>query len=276
MFQKIKLRYDGYHFSSKSEDIYNPFSLLNAFDDGELDNYWFASGTPTFLIRQMQHFKTDITSLDLMEEPADAFDIPTEAMTTALPLLYQSGYLTIKDYDRESLMYTLAIPNQEVRIGFTKGLLPTYIGLESSNVQSGFALKFWRSLKKGDIEQAMQDMKSYFAGIPYVEGFKQKLKEVANAEGFYEYTMYLIFSMLNVYVRTQVKVAGGRADMVVWMPDTVYVFELKVSGTAHEALEQIDQKGYAIPWQAEGRKAVKIGVQFNTETRVPEYWVIAG
>ena len=276
MFQRIKLRYDGYHFSSKSEDIYNPFSLLNAFDDGELDNYWFASGTPTFLIRQMQHFKTDITSLDLMEEPADAFDIPTEAMTTALPLLYQSGYLTIKDYDRESLMYTLAIPNQEVRIGFTKGLLPTYIGLESSNVQSGFALKFWRSLKKGDIEQAMQDMKSYFAGIPYVEGFKQKLKEVANAEGFYEYTMYLIFSMLNVYVRTQVKVAGGRADMVVWMPDTVYVFELKVSGTAHEALEQIDQKGYAISWQAEGRKVVKIGVQFNTETRVPEYWVIAG
>jgi len=276
MFQKIKLRYDGYHFSSKSEDIYNPFSLLNAFDDQELDNYWFASGTPTFLIRQMQHFKTDIMSLDLMEEPADAFDIPTEAMTTALPLLYQSGYLTIKGYDRESLMYTLSIPNQEVRIGFTKGLLPTYIGLESSNVQSGFALKFWRALGKGDIEQAMQEMKAYFASIPYVEGFKQKLQEVANAEGFYEYTLYLIFSMLNVYVRTQVKVAGGRADMVVWMPDTIYVFELKVNGTAKQALTQIDQNGYAIPYKAEGRRVVKVGVKFNRDTRVPEDWVIAG
>jgi len=274
MFQKIKLRYDGYHFSSKSEDIYNPFSLLNAFDDGELDNYWFASGTPTFLIRQMQHFKTDITSLDLMEEPADAFDIPTEAMTTALPLLYQSGYLTIKDYDRESLMYTLAIPNQEVRIGFTKGLLPTYIGLESSNVQSGFALKFWRALKRGDVELAMREMQAYMAGIPYVEGFKKKLEEAATAEGFYEYTFYLIFSMLNVYARTQVKCAKGRTDMVVWMPDAIYVMELKVNDTAESALRQIDEKGYAKPFATDGRKIVKVGIKFSPETMTVEDWAI--
>ena len=117
-------------------------------------------------------------------------------------------------------------------------------------------------------------MQSYMAGIPYVEGFKQKLAEAATAEGFYEYTLYLIFSMLNVYVRTQVKVAGGRIDMVVWMPDTTYVFELKVNGTAQEALEQIDTKDYALPYQSEGRKVIKIGVKFNPETRIPEKWVI--
>ena len=138
----------------------------------------------------------------------------------------------------------------------------------------GFAAKFWRALKNGDVEQAMQEMRSYMSGIPYIEGFKQKLQEAANAEGFYEYTMYLIFSMLNVYVRTQVKCAGGKADMIVWMPDTVYVFEMKVNGTAQEALEQIDTKGYAIPYEAGDRRVVKVGVKFNKDTRVPEDWII--
>jgi hypothetical protein len=120
MFLKIKDMYDGYHFSEESADIYNPFSLLNAFDDGQLTSGWFASATPSYLIHQLQHFRTDITLLDCLEEPAEAFDIPTEAMTTALPLLYQSGYLTIKDYDRESMIYTLSIPNREVRLGFAR------------------------------------------------------------------------------------------------------------------------------------------------------------
>lgn len=275
MFQKIKLRYDGYHFSEKSDDIYNPYSLLNAFGDQKLDNYWFASGTPTFLIRQLQHYKTDIMSLDKLEVPSSAFDQPTENMKDALPLLYQSGYLTIKDYDPDIEAYTLSIPNQEVRIGYVKGLLPIYAGLNDADVQIGFAAKFWRALKKGDVELAMQEMQSYLAGVPYVEGFREKLKEVATAEGFFEYTFYLIFSMLNVYARTQVKCAGGRADMVVWMPDATYVFELKVNGTAAEALAQIDDRGYAIPYKTEARKVVKIGVKFNIDTRAPEEWVIA-
>ena len=274
MFEKIKLRYDGYHFASVSDDIYNPYSLLNALGDQQLENYWFASGTPSFLIRQLQHFKTDIMSLDRLEVPSSAFDQPNENMQDALPLLYQSGYMTIKDYDREGEIYTLSIPNQEVRIGYAKGLLPIYTGLGDADVQVGFALKFWRALKQGDTDLAMHHMQSYMAGIPYVEGFKQKLNDAATAEGFYEYTMYLIFSMLNVYVRTQVKCAGGRTDMVVWMPDTVYVFEMKVSGTAQEALEQIDSRGYAIPYQADGRAVIKVGVKFNSETRVPEEWVI--
>ena len=297
MYQKIKERYDGYHFASISDDIYNPFSLLNCFRDEELHDFWFATGTPTFLIQQMKHFNTDIMSLEKLEVPATAFDQPTENMKNALPLLYQSGYLTIKDYDRESEAYTLSIPNQEVRVGYVRGLLPIYTGLDDANVQMSFAFKFWKSLKNGDIEQAMREMQAYMAGIPYVEGFKKKLSEVAAAEGFYEYTMYLIFSMLNVYVRTQVKVwssesrqaclngrvvtelgiakcAGGRVDMVVWMPGKTYVFEMKVSGTAREALEQIESKSYALPFKAEGREVVKIGVKFNKDTRTPEEWVV--
>jgi hypothetical protein len=274
MHQSLKLQYDGYHFSEDSEEVYNPYSLLKAFQQRKIGQYWFESGTPTFLIRQMQYFHTDIMSLDRMEVAPSAFDKPTEAMTTALPLLYQSGYLTIKDYDREAQTYTLAIPNQEVRVGYLEGLLPVYIGLEASDVQTGFALKFWRALKKDDADLAMYEMQAYMASIPYVEGFKKKLEEAANAEGFYEYTMYLIFSMLNVYVRTQVKCAVGRTDMVVWMPDAVYVFELKVNGTAQEALEQIESNGYAIPYQADGRKLVKVGVKFNAETRVPEEWIV--
>ena len=276
MHQKLKLRYDGYHFTEKSEEIYNPFSLMKAFRQSKLANYWFESGTPSFLIRQMQHFRTDITSLDHLEVPSSAFDQPTENMIDALPLLYQSGYLTIKDYDPDGEYYTLSIPNQEVRIGYVRGLLPTYIGLSDSNVQMGFALKFWRALKKQDIDLAMQEMQAYLAGIPYIEGFKQKLAEAATAEGFYEYTMYLIFSMLNVYVKTQVKCAGGRVDMVVWMPDTIYVLELKKDGTAQKALEQIGSKGYAIPYQTDGRRVVKVGVKFDAETRTIDSWQIAG
>lgn len=274
MRKKLKNRYDGYHFARNSEEIYNPFSLVKAFQHREVTNYWFDSGTPTFLIRQLRHFHTDIMSLDKLEVPAAAFDQPTENMQDALPLLYQSGYLTIKDYDRESEIYTLSIPNQEVRIGYTQGLLPAYIGLSSTDVQMGFALKFWRALKSRDVDLAMHEMQAYLAGVPYVEGFKQKLADAATAEGFYEYTMYLIFSMLNVYVRTQVKCAGGRTDMVVWMPDTVYVFELKTAGTAQEALDQIDSKGYAIPYTTDGMRVVKVGVKFNAETRVPTEWVI--
>ena len=132
MFLKIKERYDGYHFAPVSEDIYNPFSLLIAFADNELQNFWFSTVTPTFLIHQMQHFKTDIMSLDRLEVPSSAFDQPTENMKNALPLLYQSGYLTIKDYDREGDSYILSIPNQEVRIGYVKGLLPIYAGLDDA------------------------------------------------------------------------------------------------------------------------------------------------
>ena len=274
MHEKLKKQYDGYRFAKVSPDIYNPFSLLKCFNQRDIANYWFESGTPTFLIRQMQHFRTDVTTMEYIEASASSFDRPTEAMEDALPLLYQSGYLTIKGYERETGSYVLSIPNQEVRTGFVAGLIPAYTGLRTRSVQDGFALKFYRALRKDDMETAMQETKAFLAGIPYVEGFKEKLKEVKNYEGFYEYTFWLIFNMLNVYARTQVKCAGGRIDFVVQMPDTTYVFELKVNGTAQEALDQINSKGYALPYQSENRKVVKVGVAFDRETMtVGEYLV---
>ena len=274
MHAKLKRQYDGYRFSEVSPDIYNPFSLLKCFQQEKVDNYWFESGTPTFLIQQMQHFRTDITVLEELHVQSYDFDQPTEAMNNALPLLYQSGYLTIKDYDKESEMYTLSIPNQEVRIGFTRGLLPAYIGLENHQVVSGFALKFWQALKKDDLHLALREMQAYFAGLPYVDGFKKKLEDVSNLEGFYEWSMMLIFNMLNVYVQTQVRCAGGRADMVVKMPDAIYVIELKVNGTAQEAMDQIEKNGYATPYLTDGRKVVKVGVKFSTKTKTIEDWII--
>ena len=274
MHAKLKRQYDGYRFSEVSPDLYNPFSLLKCFQQRKMANYWFESATPTFLIRQMQHFRTDITTMDRIECDASSFDCPTEAMEDALPLLYHSGYLTIKDYRLEGEIFTLSIPNNEVRVGLVRGLIPTYTGLDGREVRNGFALRLWQALKNDDIDTAMQELKSFLAGIPYVEGFKRKLEDAAASEGFYEYTFWLIFNMLNVYAQTQVKCRGGRIDFVVLMPETTYVFELKVNGTAQEALDQINGKGYALPYHSEGRKVVKVGVQFNRDSMtVGEYLV---
>lgn len=272
VLEKLRQQYDGYHFSRNSVGVYNPFSLLKCFAQQTFSNWWFESGTPSFLIRQMEHFRTDITSLDRLEVPASAFDQPTENMQDALPLLYQTGYLTIKDYDPEIQSYTLSFPNQEVRVGYVEGLLPVYTGLKAADVQMGFAARFWKALKRDDIDLAMREMQAYLAGIPYIEGFKKKLADAATAEGFYEYTLYLIFSMLNVYVQTQVKCAGGRIDMVVRMPDVTYVFEFKTSGSAEKAIDQITGNDYAIPFRTGDRKVVAVGVKMNPDTRSIEAW----
>lgn len=273
MHEQLKTMYDGYHFCEESPEIYNPFSLLKSFLLGKVGSYWFESGTPTFLIHQLERFQTDITTMDSIEADAIAFDQPTDALEDALPLLYQAGYLTIKDYDATTEMYTLALPNKEVRTGLIRGLIPRYLGLNSRDAQ-GFAVRLWKALRVDDIEQALQEMKSYLASLPYVEGFKKKLEDPATREGFYEYTFYLIFSMLNLYARTQVKCISGRIDMVVKMPTTLYVFEFKVDGAAQDALSQIDTRGYAIPYQAGDRRIVKVGVSFSSTSRTIEDWMV--
>ena len=274
MRQMLRDTYDGYRFSEESPDIYNPFSLMKAFNHRRLRNFWFESGTPSYLMRQLRRFRTDITKLDDLLVPSSAFDQPTENMHDALPLLYQSGYLTIKDYDRLGEAYTLGIPNKEVRVGFTEGLLPAVTGVGGGDVQIGFAMKFWRALRAYDTHLALEELKAYLEGLPYVEGFKKKLEEVAVAEGFYEWSFYLIFSMLNVYVQTQVKCARGRADMVVFMPDTIYVMELKLNGTAQDALQQIEDKGYAARYATDGRRIVKVGMGFSVEKRALTDYII--
>ena len=274
MRQMLRDTYDGYRFSRGSTDIYNPFSLMKAFNQRKLRNFWFESGTPSYLMRQMRRFKTDITKLDDLEVPSSAFDQPTENMMDALPLLYQSGYLTIKNYDRLGQFYTLGIPNQEVRIGFTEGLLPTVTGMRGGDVQMGFAMRFWRALRANDTDLALRELQAYLEELPYVEGFKKKLEEVAVAEGFYEWSFYLIFSMLNVYVQTQVKCARGRADMVVFMPDAIYVMELKLNGTAQDALDQIEEKGYAARYATDPRRIIKVGMGFSVEKRAMTEYII--
>lgn len=206
----------------------------------------------------MKHYHTDIMSLDRMEVPSSAFDQPTEDMVDALPLLYQRGYLTIKDYNPELDTYILSIPNQEVRIGYAKGLLPSYTGLNATDVQMGFASKFWMALKKNDINLAMHELQSYLAAIPYVEGFKRKLAEAATAEGFYEYTLYLVFSMLNVYVRTQVKCAHGRTDMVIFTSDTIYVMGFKVNDSAKKHSHRLTRKDMHCPTSPTGGALSKL------------------
>ena len=159
----------------------------------------------------------------------------------------------------------VAAHHHAVRVGFTEGMMPIVTGMRSGDVQIGFAMKFWRALRTNDTHLALEELKAYLEGLPYVEGFKKKLEEVAVAEGFYEWSFYLIFSMLNVYVQTQVKCARGRADMVVFMPDAIYVMELKLNGTAQDALDQIRDKGYAARYATDGRRIVKVGMGFSVE-----------
>ena len=159
-------------------------------------------------------------------------------------------------------------------MGFTEGLLPSVTGVRGADVQMGFAMKFWDALRSHDTDLAMRELQAYLESLPYVEGFRKKLEEVAVAEGFYEWSFYLIFSMLNVYVQTQVKCARGRADMVVFMPDTIYVIELKINGTAQDALDQIRDRGYAMRYATDGRHVVSIGAGFSVEQRAMKEYII--
>ena len=271
MKRMLQENYDGYHFTRNSPDIFNPFSLMRALASGEIEDYWFASGTSTYLINQMQRFKTDVTELDNVFAFSSSFDRPTEKMTDALPLLYQSGYLTIKGYDPLTKGYFLGIPNKEVRAGLMENLLPLYTNL-SDGTSLGFAARFYQALVYGNIDKAMTLMKSYFASIPYPEGGKDVLADMQKNEYYYETVFYIMLSMMNIAVLTQVKSCRGRADAVMFSPHTIFVFEIKINKPAKEALAQIDEKGYMVPFEADERKLVKIGISFSTETRTIEDW----
>ena len=193
-------------------------------------------------------------------------------MSDALPLLYQSGYLTIKGYDPLTKGFHLGIPNKEVRAGLMENLLPLYTSL-SDGASLGFAARFYQALVYGHIDKAMTLMKSYFASIPYPEGGKDVLADMQKNEYYYETVFYIVLSMMNVAVLTQVKSCRGRADAVMFSPDAIFIFEIKINKSAKEALAQIDDKGYMVPFEADGRRLVKIGISFSTETRTIEEWV---
>jgi hypothetical protein len=236
-------------------------------------SYWFTSGTPTFLIKQLKHFNTDLTLLDGMQAAASQFDMPTEAMSSALPLLYQSGYLTIKSYKSITDTYILGIPNNEVRVGLSGGLLPT-VSEVNSDTMYGIQQQFCEALINEDLEAALTSMRSYFAAIPYPDGGKEILENEESAEWHYSRIFYLLFSFMNRTIRTEVKSARGRADMVMYTAHTIYVFEFKVNHSADEALKQIDEKGYMVPYEADARKLVKCGVEFSSKLRTLKEWKI--
>ena len=261
--EHLKKMYDGYHFSPECEDIYNPFSLLNAFNDRRYGKYWFSSGTPTFLIELLRKCKYDIESLEGTTLRAEGFDVPTEKITNPIPVLYQSGYLTIKNYNFAADLYTLAYPNDEVRLGFINSLIPSYLS-DPYHKQDSFIYDFTENLQKGDLEKCMRGLTAFFASIPYDLDNK--------TEKHYHTIFYLLFSMTGLYVDSEVRSAAGRADVVIKTSTHIYVFELKVDGSAEDALRQIDSKGYLVPYTADGRKVVKVGVNFDSATRTVGQW----
>ena len=264
--QLLKHNYDGYHFCHGSEDIYNPFSLIKCLDAREFGSYWFETGTPTFLLERLRMNPMDETKLDKMTEIAQSdFDISPELTEETLPMLYQTGYLTIKGYNKEDHSYTLGYPNREVREGFLRGLLANY--KSSEGMSASFVLKFNKALKDNDVNGSLELLQSFMAGIPY---------DLENkTEKHYQTIIYLVFSLLGYYTQTEVKSAVGRADAVCRTKDGTYVFEFKVDGSAEDALKQIDEKGYMIPYKKEGR-CVKVGVNISSVTRTLDSWKVAG
>ena len=267
---KLKLKYDGYCFAEESEGVYNPFSLLSAMQNKKLGNYWFSTGTPTFLVKMMKKFHADLTQIDGSEAGADDFDAPTENMHSVLPLFYQSGYLTIKGYDPILSNYTLGYPNEEVKVGLMHALLPFYVVKDPVEARAA-AGKMYLALRKDDIDEALEVARAFFAGIPYQEG---TLQDAPTSEGHFTAMLYVMFSFLSQYVYSQVRTAKGRMDILMKTDTTIYVMELKLDGTVEEALRQIDDKGYAIPYEADGRRIVKVGIRFSSEERTITEWRI--
>lgn len=263
---RLTSMYDGYHFHPDGAGMFNPFSILNAFDKMWLGHYWFQTGTPTYLVQLLKQSDYNLRLLiDGMETTAEAFAEYRADARNPLPMIYQSGYLTIKGYDREVNLYTLGFPNDEVRYGFLNFLVPYYT--EVSDDQTGFHIaKFMRELKAGDVDSFMERMKVFFAGIPY------ELND--STERHYQAIFYVVFTLMGQFIETEVRSSRGRADAVVKAPDAIYVFEFKFNGSAREALEQIGSRGYLIPYQLDGRRLVKVGVNFSRETRnIDEYIV---
>ena len=263
--EKLRVYYDGYHFSEHSEDVFNPFSLIKAMNSQRIAPYWFGSGTSTFLINILKAYNVNVMNIEKDGTDVNDFDVSPEQMTTALPLLYQSGYLTIKDYDPITESYKLGYPNTEVRTGMLNILAPKYLSPISTD-NSGLVIKLTRSLYNGDVEGAMTQLRAYLSSISNRLSNKN--------ERDFQTVFYLIFNLMGAKIRVEEESAIGRADAVVYMPDAVYVFELKFDGSAEDAIKQIDEKGYLIPYSADGKRLVKIGVNYDSDQRTIVDWIV--
>jgi hypothetical protein len=263
--EQLRTYYDGYHFSKHSEDIFNPFSLIKALNSQDIAPYWFGSGTPTYIIKLLQKYHVNVTDIEKDSTDVDDFDVSPEQMTSALPLLYQSGYLTIKKYNPMLRRYKLGYPNTEVKIGMLKSLAPNYLSPISVD-NSSLVGDLVELLYDGKAGKCMERLRAYLASISNRLSNKN--------ERDFQTVFYLIFNLMGAYIRVEEDSAIGRADAVVHMPDAIYVFELKYDGSADEALQQIDEKGYLIPFSADGKRLVKIGVNYDSQQRTITDWKI--
>ena len=267
----LKQWYDGYLFHPAGEGMYNPFSLLNAFDYKEIKSFWFSTGTPTFLVnylKEAHYFIPDLEeNVELDEEGLQMYRAVAQ---DALPILFQSGYLTIKEYIKEAQMYRLGFPNDEVRYGFLKNLLPAYTTVPLGDTGKS-VWRFVEDIRKGKVDSFMERMQSIIAGISY-DNFSSK--ELKLREQNYQTAVYLIFALMGQFVQTEVHCATGRADCVVRTTDTIYIFEFKLSGngSAEDALNQIKKQSYAAQYKVSRKKTVLIGCTFSEETRTIKDW----
>lgn len=261
----LKAYYDGYHFTHHSIGMYNPFSLLNAFKYKEFGNYWFETGTPTYLVKLLKEHHYDLERMAHEEMDSQVLNSIDSESTNPIPLLYQSGYLTIKGYDEEFGMYRLGFPNREVEEGVVRFLLPFYANV--NKVESPFEIqKFVREVRSGDYDSFFRRLQSFFADTTY--------EVIREQELHYENVLFIVFKLVGFYTQVEYHTSKGRIDLVLQTDKFIYVIEFKLDGTAEEALQQINDKHYALPFASDRRKLFKIGVNFSAETRNIEKWIV--
>lgn len=266
IMDKMTRMYDGYRFSEYVDArVYNPFSVLNALKKRKFENFWFATGTPTFLAAMLKQTHFDLRSLDSIEVSAASLTDDQADINNPVPMIYQSGYLTIKGYDERFRLYKLGYPNEEVRYGFLNFVAPLYTSVSETDAPF-YIGKFVKELEQGCVDAFFSRLRAFFAGIPY------ELND--ETERHYQVIFYLVFRLMGQFTEAEVRSCKGRADAVVKTPDYIYVFEFKLDGTALEALAQIDDRKYLIPYQADGRKLVKVGINFSKKERNIERWVV--
>lgn len=267
LMAQMMRRYDGYRFTGDKRftPVYNPFSVLSALQKRTFGNYWFASGTPTFLVDMLKKTDFDLREMDGIEVSAASLSDDRADVNNPVPMIYQSGYLTIKGYDEEFLLYTLGFPNEEVKYGFLNFSAPFYTPV-SPNDTSFYIGKFVRELREGNAEAFLERLRAFFADFPYELN--------AKTERHYQVVFYLVFKLMGQFTDAEVRSARGRADAVVETADYVYVFEFKLDGSVAEAMRQIDDRGYLLPYSADGRRLVKVAVSFDAEARNLGEWEI--
>lgn len=263
--EALKEHYDGYHFTLPSPDIYNPYSLLNALSDGKLDSYWFGSGTPTYLIEMLRKYHVMPQQIGNRKALSTSFDAPTERMTDITPLLYQSGYITIKDYSAITRLYTLDIPNKEVRIGLMESLLPNYLHEKTIDGLTTVAF-LYEAISEERMDDALRLLQDFFSTIPYCNHTAY--------EGHYQQLLYVVFSLLGRYVDVEVHTPRGRVDVVLRTSTTLYLIELKLDKSADEAMGQINLKNYAERFALCGLPIVKVGINFDSKKGTIGDWKI--